>query len=643
MKKESLNALFLKFFIIVLIILFFTRVAIFFSFGSGFKTNELINAFWLGFRFDLKLIATALLPALLIYILSFKKIPVKFIDIYLQTILVVIVIFSFINYGYYEFFNQPFNAIFFGIVNDGTKEVLKSIVSNKRMLLLAFLAIVTAYVTVRLFRKKYFFIKDTPVSFIVSFILLIFLARGSLGTFPLSKKTINSVDNKFLSQALLNPIWQLYYAYGDLKLNRLTSPKKVLKRYKIKSYEELLQKAGFNARNPLLVATKKDAFLEKNRPNIVFVLMESWSSYIALFNAKDNDVLGSFAKHAKQDYFFLKFFSNAYGTNPTIEALLLNSPVKDLSQSKGKDTKFSLFALKPYIEKGYKTFFISGGSSSWRNHNDFWTKQGFDRYIGRASIEEYFKTRCDNTWGVYDELLFKYIEQNLFNNGNEPFFAFVLTTNNHPPVELPKNFKMPKINLNYYGLSNDDEEKKIRLGAYHYQTNALGEFLTWLKHSKYKDNTIVVATGDHIIKGFKDYKLPKELFYKYAVPLYLYVPQKYDKLKNIDTNIVGSHNDIFPTLYHLTLSQATYYNFGTPLMQKDKETFGWNEYKRYIFYSGVSDGKKLYGWDKNLTVKKEIMLNKMQKKRIIEQKYKNILIEYLLNDEVKNSHRQFGK
>ena len=648
MSLKMLNLFVLKFIFFSLSILLLTKAIIFFSFGNNLHLNkELFNAFWIGFRFDLKLIATiVLLFAYLPYLLTLKKLPYTFVNITLSIVLVIISTLSFINFGYYKFFGSEFNSLFFGIINDGTKEVLLSIFLDKSLLFLTFVALVIVSFIIYLWQKtklKNQVNKKSSYTFLIIIILInIAFARGSFGTFPLSKKTINNVDNSFLSNALLNPIWQLYYAYSDLKLNQLTSSKKVLKKHKIQNYQSLLTSAGFTKDNPLKITTAKDTFLEENKPHVIFVLMESWSSHIAIFDKKENNVLGEFAKHSKEDYFFLNFFSNAYGTNPTIEELLLNSPIKDLSQSKGKNTPFSLFSLLPYKSKGYKTTFLSGGSSNWRNHNKFWKVQGFNNYIGRASIEKYFNTTCDNTWGVYDELLFDYLKQEVLEKNNDPQFTFLLTTNNHPPIELPKNFKMPKINLNYYGLKNSDNEKKVRLSAYHYQTDALGKFLTWLKKSKYKDNTIVIATGDHIIKGFKEYKSPKELFYKYAVPLYFYIPKKYDKFKNIDVKkMVGSHNDIFPTLYNLTLSNASYYNFGTSIMKKNHNMFGWNEQGKYIFKEGVANKtSQLFNWDQNLTLKlKPKQLSNTQINKINELKYKNILIEYLLNQEYEESSR----
>jgi len=643
MSFKNINFLFFKFFIFNILILSLTRVILIYSFADNL--DELVESFILGFRFDLKLIATlAIILIYLPYLFLQKFYNYKVLDRLLLVITLVILLFSFINFGYYLYFNSEFNAIFFGIANDGTKEVISTIISDFRLVLIFIAYIFIAFSLKILWHK--FTIQNYKASYsikttlytILSILILFVFARGSFSTFPLSKKTINSIDNRFLSNIVLNPIWQLYYAYGDLKLNRFTSPKKVLKIAKVKSFETLLDKSGL--KNNLFVTTKENDFLKQNPPNVIFVLMEGWSSHIAIFNVKDNNVLGSFTKHKNSDYFFTRFFSNGYGTNPTIEWLLLNSPIKDISQSKAINTKFSTFAIKPFKEAGYKSIFLSGGSSSWRNHNIFWTNQGFDNYIGRASIEKYFNIECDNTWGVYDEFLFKYLQHILETKGNKPIFSFVLTTNNHSPVELPKGFQTPKFNLSYYGFSNDNKEKEKILKGYYYQTNALGKFLDWLKNSSFKDNTIVIATGDHIRKNFKEFKSNSELFYKYAVPFYLYIPKQYDKLQhNIPMDIVGSHNDIFPTLYELSLSQARYYNFGTPLTKKDNKSTGWNEQKTYLFNSGVIDSKHhLFDFEKPYILSNNPKEAKNWQLDIIQKiDYQNYLKAYILNQEFKDN------
>lgn len=644
MSFKSLNYLTLKFLIFNFLILFITRVLIIYSFGNseiGFN-SELFNTIFTGIRFDIKLIATLSLALVYLpYIFLMKYYNYRVLNILLLIFTLFILFICFVDFGHYFYFGRGFDALSFGIVNDGTKEVILSIISDIRldmMLLVCFVALVLVY---RWWGKYYQNIQLAKVSiklYLYTFLIIIFVvvfARGSFTTFPLSKKTIDNIDNKFLSNVVLAPVWQIYYAYKDLKLSNFSSSHSVLKRCKVQSYDELLDKSGLS--NKLMSSTSVDKFLEQNPPNVIFVQMEGWSSHIAIFDSVTNPVLGAFTKHKNSDYFFPRFLSNAYGTNPTIEEILLNSTVGDVSQSVAQRTQFSTFALRPYKAQGYESLFLSGGSSSWRNHNVFWINQGFD--IGRATIEKHFDTSCDNSWGVYDELLFDYLQYSLMHKSKKPLFSYVLTTNNHPPVQLPKDFVTPKFDMSKYKYKDSDTIKQKMLQGYYYQSNAFGKFLDWLKTSEFKDNTIVVATGDHALRNFENYKENSMLFFKYAVPLYLYLPPKYDKLSGIDSSLVGSHNDIFPTLYHLSLSGTKYYDFGTPITDKASEQpYGWNDHEVYLFDQGIVDGRsRMFEFDKEYELHPQPINATSKEKQIIKKiYYQNCLKSYILNQEFEN-------
>jgi arylsulfatase A-like enzyme len=76
----------------------------------------------------------------------------------------------------------------------------------------------------------------------------------------------------------------------------------------------------------------------------------------------------------------------------------------------------------------------------------------------------------------------------------------------------------------------------------------------------------VALTGDHsywIAKGVGS----DEEFKRYAVPFFLSVPDRL-KPKSYDQNNFGSHEDIFPTLYPLTLSEQEYLKLGEDLISE---------------------------------------------------------------------------
>ncbi len=599
------------------------------------------DLFIIGLRFDARIIATILLFFIYIPALFFVCIKKQvFFKIWINTLLSISLFFilfiSFVNFAYLQFFGSVIDVLIFGFIEDGTADVLKSMLSDNNIVIMTLFSAVLLY-----FILKYFITKASKApdinapcwlktAWLLCLIPLMFvIARGTISTFPLTKQEAEISNSTFINSLSQNAVYHLYNAFLDRDFNSFnSSTRSVLQRAKVTSQAELEQQAGFSLDKPLRASTPYNPLLEKNPPHVIFVLMEGWSTQIALTDSAHT--LNSFNQHRLDDYFFSHFFSNAYGTNPSIEALLLNSPITPLSQSTAYATSFRQSSILPFKRNNYRTVFLSGGHAAWRNHDKFWLKQGFDEFTGRVSIAKKYGT-SDNTWGVYDEYLFAYLWDDL-KQQQQPSFYFVLTTNNHPPIELPDDYQTPDFDLKQFPQHTQTKEM---LRGFSYQSNALGQFMTQLKNSPLKDKVIVVATGDHILKGFDNYHAIEKTFFKYAVPAYFYLPRQYDTFGNIDLSLSGSHNDLFPTLFHLALSNTNYFNFGTPLMLKSKtDSFGWIQNKAFIVNEGVIDlnTKKYYAFKAGslLLDNKPHALQAQQKKLVRQQQNLSLLKEYLL-------------
>ena len=656
---SKINTYSFIFSLIVIIFLGIMRFSTLYILGDSAEIQNNLSVldelFIVGLKFDLRVIGITLLllvylPYMLLFWLKNSSLFLKWIKLSLSFSLLCIVLLAFVDIGYFLFFGTPIDILIFGLLEDDTLAVIESGITDPYLLLIGFIAPLTAIVLVWIFLKvgkalvsksPLILIPEKSVWLVLLLPLLLLAARGSAGTFPLTLKQSSICSNSFINSLTQNAVFHLKYAYGNRKENNLNkSTSKILVEAKVKDIDELMQKSGFDASQPLLHKTPINPLLEKKPPHVIFVQMEGWSSHIALTDAPDNPVLGSFRKHAQQDYFLPYFFSNQNGTNPTIESILLNSPLTPLSQSSGYKTSFSMSNIRPFKEKGYDTLFLSGGYSSWRNHDVFWPKQGFNAYIGRTVIEDKFQvTAADNPWGVYDEYLFKYLQDDLPKR-DKPAFFFVLTTNNHPPVRLPVDYHPPDFNVKSMGFKDNLAYKKTLLSGFHYQTNALGDFLDWLKNSPLKDDVIVVATGDHPLRGFDDYGSLERQYLRFSVPAYFYIPDKYNLLKSRSKDMInalyGSHVDLFPTLFELALSDASYFAFGSPIMKKASDNaYGWNYKDTVLLKEGVIDSKTkmLYAWskqNKTLLNPNGKAVSEEQSKILKQEKYRQWLKEWLL-------------
>jgi phosphoglycerol transferase MdoB-like AlkP superfamily enzyme len=201
----------------------------------------------------------------------------------------------------------------------------------------------------------------------------------------------------------------------------------------------------------------------------------------------------------------------------------------------------------------------------------FIPRQYFDHVEGHANLEYHIENTSSSDWGAYDEFLFERVFQILNDNMEQPQFVFCLTTSNHPPYTFPNTYNplpviIPK-HLQYAHTSGQGFTKKHLL-AYQYANDCLGIFIKRLQNSPLAENTIVAVTGDHNARAVFDYPDMHPID-KYAVPFILKKKKKYiERIGEYDTDCFASHKDVFPTIYHLALSDVSYVKSGVNLFNK---------------------------------------------------------------------------
>ena len=252
----------------------------------------------------------------------------------------------------------------------------------------------------------------------------------------------------------------------------------------------------------------------------------------------------------------------------------------------------------PFMNKGYETNFFYGGKLGWRDIGKYFRYQKYHNLIGENAIKKDLNLsgRVGTEWGVYDGHLFNSILKKL-NSSKTPQFILALSTTNHPPFEVPKDYPVKKIEIPDNLKDKVRREKEIfieRFKAFEYSNQMLAEFLTSIKNSDLAQNTIVAITGDHNFWGFMNYS-KEETFSKHTVPLYFYIPKDL-RPTNPDLNKLGSHKDIATTLYELSLSNAEYLTFGVNLFGNEKP-YAFNN-NLYASSEGVIFKDQEYNWSK---------------------------------------------
>lgn len=565
------------------------------------QVSDLQKAFFLGLRYDL-------IPLSYIYALPFLflnlgylvpgKHTITLIRSLSSTILflgISLLLWLYISdYGFYSYFQDHLNILFFGLFEDDTIALIISLWKNYNVLFwlgvflivkyLLYLKIKMVFSVYDFDLKAKVFSWKYPVVFLSGLVLLAFFCRGNFTRLPLSVEDAHISTNEFINEVALN---------GVLTLNRAMKIRKsfgsgnveYLKKYGFESWQEALkigfpkQRAKNSLSKSLISQTPKNEFLKANPPHVVMIVMESFGSYWNAENSKEFNLLGSLESHIKDGISFPNFLSAENGTIGSMVSVATSQVIRPgarfLSESEFMKTSLDSAGHMPYKNAGYETHFIYGGKLGWRDLGKFLAAQNYDRLWGADEIKgampelELVPPRdLGNEWGVFDEYLYSFIEEQL-RTATKPQFFLVLTTSNHPPFEYPSTYNELSIKLDdkMNRITVSEEIAHKRFMSLQYSNQKVGDFLTKLKTTSLGEKTVLALTGDHsywIARGVGH----EEEFKRFAVPFYIFAPESLRPVY-YNANNFGSHEDIFPTLYGLTLSETSYVKLGEDLLREE--------------------------------------------------------------------------
>ena len=580
------------------------------------REGDLFRAFWVGTRFDLKIITIGFAPLLLIGLLL-AAFPSLFASVrravpyYAGAIFFLITGFSIGNYYYYTTFGNFIDVFVFGLFDDDTEAVLVSMWDDYPIVLSLFTTIlVTIFGTWLVCRFQALSLRWQPkprhwslVTVLAIVVIGVYasLARGSLSTLPLKRYHANVSDYDVLNKITPNAFMALDWARSDYKKQATFEP--VSEELVTAQMQKVLGQLTPEYKTP------ENAYLAEHKPHVVMALMEGFGTNVLMEdNAQDNDLLGSLRLAFAEDFVFKRFLAGTTATIDSMVMMLFHSNVPTISHSSVQKIKLSGSAVQPYKDAGYEVVYITAGNAMWRNLSNYLPIQGFDRIVDENTLlKEYPESeKYYGTWGVPDEFAFKYAEK-LMHESDKPLMIYILTVTNHSPFMVPEHYQpspvRPSARLNRL-LGPMVEHGTALLGAYQYANNALGDFVQSIKSGALGDKTVVAASGDHRMR-YLDVNDPREVAISYGVPFYLYVPKKIRKHTAYvyDEQRIGSHRDIFPTLYHFSLSDANYISLGGENLMSTESVsnFGYNK-NRVMVDTGTympSDPEQLYPWEKD--------------------------------------------
>lgn len=544
----------IKLFTIYLLLFTVLRIAtvVFFK-PSNISVWELGPSFWLGLKYDLRWIAIALSPIIVLSV--FKRFSPfhsaatkKFWTVYLSVITLVIMFFFGADFGNFSYNHTRIGASALNFKDD-PYEMFRMVWETYPIVWILLGLAIAVFIIAQLFRRSHGKVDANNIWhkfeykrrwYLLALVLMCWFVFGFLQFRPLTRQDAYKLNDNFKSYLALNPFQNFITSLKQRKPDFNTSGA-ALHYNTIANFLQLNSTVVNNYERTIMPNSRS---LE-SRPNVVLVLCESFSMYKSSMSGNKLNSTPYFNELCKNGIFFSRCFTPSFGTARGIFATITGIP--DVQMAKFSTQNEEAVNQQTIINafEGYSKYYFIGGRSQFNNFRGLMSNvNGIDIYQkGRYRSPEI------NVWGISDRDLFMEAHQ-VLKEQSKPFFAVIQTAHNHRPFMLPpgeKEFTCEKPDKET--LAKNGFESQAEYEAFCYTDFSYKKFMEAAKQEPYFNNTIFVFVGDHGVEGETDGLYPKawssHRLSDEHVPLLYYAPSL---LQPAQYDYTVSQIDVLPTL-----------------------------------------------------------------------------------------------
>lgn len=546
------------FWLVIFALFRFTFLAFHFTTIAQSGLLAALHSIIAGFRLDLSTISFLIFPPFLFWILQ-QFMKGRLITL-LNTIYNIIILFlisllavsnikmyhewgALLNFGVFDYVSHP-------------REVLTFISTSQLLLLIAFLILYFGF-SLWLYKKivtnfstpiKNIFLKTALI--LLPIVILPIMARGGLQLAPINESSAYFSTTPFYNHVAINPAWYFLHSYFDLKTT--------------KNPYVYMDSADAEKRNKNLFLkseTPTPSILKTQKPNIVIIILESWTADIIQSLGGENNITPNFDTLSRQGLLFTQIYAAGSRTEHGLISVLSGFPPPPLISiitipAKSEKLKSINSVL---ADDGYSSSFYYGGEAGFVNMKSYLINSGFASIVDKASFAE---NQLNSKWGAHDQYVFEKQLHDL-KSAPAPFLSVLLTLSSHEPFEVP--MKTP--------FDDDHSEPgKFRKAAY-YSDHCLGEYFRAAKKESWYDNTLFILVADH------GHRLPKERDFNMPeskrIPLLFFGNVLQENIRGKTVDKTCNQNDIAATL--LSQLNKNYNDFPTSrdILNPDTKDFAY--------------------------------------------------------------------
>lgn len=410
-------------------------------------------------------------------------------------------------------------------------------------------SIIVAFIFVRLYAiliHRYLVVTSSKLSSvmfrIVSFLILLgvllLLVRGGVKEIPINTSDAYFSNSMIVNDVTVNSNWNLGQSILKSSVNFSNNP---YVKYSEREVEDFL------------ISRYKEVglinVLNNNRPNIIFILLESWSADNIESLGGLKGITPNFGELEKDGLSFTNFYSNGWTSDQAMSSIFSSFPVFPYVAIINQiDRARRLPCLnKSLASMGYHSSYFFGGQLTYGNIKGYLLAQGFDV----VKDGDDFKYLPAGRLGVHDEYMFSQFKSEL-NDLPEPFMTSLFTLSSHSPFDFPGDHTLS---------FNSNEDEYINSVAY--TDKVLGDFILSVKNEDWYANTLFIIVADHSHNSPKAWRLAQKERFK--IPMLWYGDVIKENYKGQICEKLGSQIDLSSTLLRQLGLDFSSYKFGSDM------------------------------------------------------------------------------
>ena len=377
------------------------------------------------------------------------------------------------------------------------------------------------YVNLENLKRNYWFF----LSFLLLTPVFLFIGlRGGTQQIPINQSESYYSDHNILNIAAVNNAFNLYISIFENLQNFDHDPYLFMDS---KSAARLMKK---------IYQTPKDTtinILKTRRPNIVLLILESWSADLIEDLGGEPGITPEFKKLQKNGILFDQIYASGSRSEQGMASIFGGFPAHPVSSITVQPDKFVKLPsiVRDLMKSGYSTSFYFGGQLIYGNIKSYIIFNGFNKIM---EGDDFPQTMPHGKLGIHDEYTLGYMVKDI-EKMKQPFFAALFTLSTHSPWDQP--FEKP--------LKWGDNEHEYINAAY-YTDHCLGEYFAKAKAQSWYENTLFIIVADHSHNSYRNWHPHSKKYHK--IPMLFYGNVIKEEYRGTIWHKLGNQHDLAATL-----------------------------------------------------------------------------------------------